>query len=259
MSSAKEEVSRLTPQARRRQILDRVRAALGRHGPLDADAAAEIERRLANPPRHLRPEFAAVAAASGGAPNQITAAASGGAQNQLIALFIEKLTKVNGSVDRVDDMDAISEAVGRHLALHDIGDDLVVAPDPDLAPVRWSNRYRIERRAANGTDRVSVTSAFAGIAETGSCMLLSGAVSPTTLNFLPDDHIVVLQAERIVLHMEDAWARLRSARPDAGARAGFSLPRTVNLISGPSKTGDVELTMQEGAHGPRRLHVILVS
>ncbi|MGI9333220.1 MAG: LutC/YkgG family protein [Gammaproteobacteria bacterium] len=224
MSSAKDE------------ILDGIRLALNRSGPLDAAAAAKLDARLASPPRHLRPALG----------------------RETEALFIEKLTKVNGTVERVDSPDAISQAVGRHLARHELGEDLVVAPDPDLAPVRWSNRYRIERRAAIGTDRISVTSAFAGIAESGSCMLLSGVASPTTLNFLPDDHIVVLNANRIVMHMEDAWSMLRTSRPDSASAAGFNMPRTVNLISGPSKTADVELTMQEGAHGPRRLHVILI-
>ena len=95
-----------------------------------------------------------------------------------------------------------------------------------------------------------MTGAFAGIAETGSVMLLSGPGSPTTLNFLPEDHIVVLRESRIVPHLEDAWAMLRAERE--------SMPRTVNLICGPSKTGDIELVILEGAHGPRRLRVVVV-
>ena len=81
-------------------------------------------------------------------------------------------------------------------------------------------------------------------------MLLSGPEHPTTLNFLPEDHVVVLRESRIVPHLEDAWALLRKERA--------TMPRTVNLICGPSKTGDVELVILEGAHGPRRLHVVVV-
>ena len=51
---------------------------------------------------------------------------------------------------------------------------------------------------------------------------------------------------------EDAWDRLRAAEGEG------RLPRTVNFITGPSRTGDIEQTIQMGAHGPRRLHVILV-
>jgi L-lactate dehydrogenase complex protein LldG len=81
-------------------------------------------------------------------------------------------------------------------------------------------------------------------------VLLSSPRSPTTLNFLPEDHLIVLARSSIVAHLEDVWARLR-------AQDDPSVPRTVNFITGPSKTGDVEQIIHEGAHGPRRLHVIL--
>lgn len=220
----------------RTKVLADIRASLNRSAALDKDTAAGLDDRTASAPVVLKPAFDA----------------------EPIALFVEKLGKVNATVDRIDDIDGVSEAVGRHLRTYGLDERFVVAPDPELEPVRWSNRFQIERRAATGTDSVSVTSAFAGVAETGSCMLLSGAASPTTLNFLPDDHIVVLRASRIVMHLEDAWAMLRKARVSAAAPAGFSMPRTVNLISGPSKTADIELTMREGAHGPRRLHIVLI-
>jgi L-lactate dehydrogenase complex protein LldG len=80
-------------------------------------------------------------------------------------------------------------------------------------------------------------------------MLRAGPDHPTTLNFLPDTHIVVLRASRVVGPYEDGWARLR----EAGA-----MPRAVNFVSGPSRTADIEQTIQLGAHGPRRLHIVLV-
>jgi L-lactate dehydrogenase complex protein LldG len=83
-------------------------------------------------------------------------------------------------------------------------------------------------------------------------MLLSGPTHPTTLNFLPEVHIVVLRAADVVGPYENAWARVRTAR-DNGA-----MPRTVNFVTGPSRTADIEQTIQLGAHGPRRLHIILV-
>jgi L-lactate dehydrogenase complex protein LldG len=80
-------------------------------------------------------------------------------------------------------------------------------------------------------------------------MLISGEATPTTLNFLPDTHVVVLRAGQVVASYEDGWDLLR----ERGA-----LPRTVNFITGPSRTGDIEQRIELGAHGPRRLHVILV-
>jgi L-lactate dehydrogenase complex protein LldG len=103
-------------------------------------------------------------------------------------------------------------------------------------------------------------------------MLASGSGTPTTLNFLPDTHIVVLHAGQIVASYEDGWDLLRTlasrtpapppqagegGSPQSGDRVG-ALPRTVNLITGPSRTGDIEQRIQLGAHGPRRLHIVLV-
>jgi L-lactate dehydrogenase complex protein LldG len=80
-------------------------------------------------------------------------------------------------------------------------------------------------------------------------MLVSGSATPTTLNFLPDTHIVVVNADQVVATYEDGWDRLRAA----GA-----MPRAVNFITGPSRTGDIEQRIELGAHAARRLHIILV-
>lgn len=62
--------------------------------------------------------------------------------------------------------------------------------------------------------------------------------------------MVLVDADRLVGHFEDAWVVLRE-------RLGNDWPRVINLITGPSRTADVEQTMQLGAHGPRRLLVLL--
>ncbi len=125
-----------------------------------------------------------------------------------------------------------------------------MAPLPMLAEIDWPRAMKIERRAAKREDRVSVTGVFAAVAETGSLVLISGPDSPTTLNFLPDVHIAVVRREQMVAHIEDVWSRLRAELRE--------MPRTVNFITGPSRTADVEQTIQLGAHGPRSLHVVLV-
>lgn len=212
----------------RDRMLSDIRAALNRRGPLPTSVSAALRSRLKKSRPNLKP-------AIDGDPVQH---------------FLNKLDTAHATVTRASAMDGVSAAVARHVKQHNLPLELVVAPDPELEAIAWSNRFAVERRAATGDDRISVTGAFAGIAETGTLVLLSGPESPTTLNFLPDDHIVVLKVDRIVLHMEDVWARIRKERK--------SMPRTVNCITGPSKTADVELTIQEGAHGPRRLHVILI-
>ena len=114
----------------------------------------------------------------------------------------------------------------------------------------------IRRGRAEDGDQVGVTASFAGIAETGTLMLVSGAQSPTRNNFLPDTHIVVMRGRQVVPSYEEGWTRLRDAQRGADGRA--AMPRTVNFITGPSRTGDIEQRLELGAHGPRRLHIVLI-
>ena len=108
----------------------------------------------------------------------------------------------------------------------------------------------IREGKAVGTDIVSVQHAFAGIAETGTMMLPSAPERPVTLNLLAETEIAVLHASRIVGAYEEAWDLLRT---EVGA-----MPRNVMLVTGPSRSADIEQTLELGAHGPRRLHVVLV-
>ncbi|RLU01824.1 MAG: hypothetical protein D9N11_11360 [Ketobacter sp.] len=107
-----------------------------------------------------------------------------------------------------------------------------------------------ESSDARPTGTVAITQAFCGIADTGTVLCLSSPGNPTSLNFLPEHHIVLLEKKQIVAGKQDAWRLLRNAALDT--------PRAINLISGPSRTADIEQTIQLGAHGPRSLTVIIV-
>jgi L-lactate dehydrogenase complex protein LldG len=109
---------------------------------------------------------------------------------------------------------------------------------------------------ARPDDLVSVQHGYAGIAETGTLMLPSGPDRPTTLNLLCDTEIVVLNASCVVGAYEEAWDRLRAEHTDPGT--GRFMPRNVMMVTGPSRSADIESTLELGAHGPRRLHVVLV-
>ncbi len=164
--------------------------------------------------------------------------------------FLNKLEKVVGTWAEVASKENIAQAVADYLAAQNLAKSLAVAPHPLLDSVDWPAGFRAERRRAVGEDRVSLAVAFCAIAETGSLVLLAGPDSPTTLNFLPDDFLCVLPTNRIVPRMEDAWALLREERG--------TMPRATNIVTGPSRTADVEQTIHLGAHGPRRLHVLLL-
>jgi L-lactate dehydrogenase complex protein LldG len=223
----------------REQILAGIRRARGR-AALDSDAAAGLEARLA-----------------GHARGPIPARSAGLDARALVELFERQAQSVSCSVDRVSSLAEIPEALSRYLAGQNLPPEVEMAPDPLLDRVPWSSRpmLRVARGTPSGKEGVGVAAAFAGVAETGTLVLASGPNSPASLNFLPDTHVVVLPVSRMVGPLEDAWARLRAA----GAGPGAAMPRTVNFITGPSRTADVEQKIEMGAHGPRRLHVILVA
>jgi len=217
----------------REQILAGIRRSLKR-GRLDAARETELRDRVAAHRRNLVPARAAALDDPG-----------------RVDLFVEMAEGVQATVARVNSPAAVPEAVARYLATENLPADLVLAPDLSLDDILWDARplLRTRRGRAEAGDTVSLTRCFVAIAETGTLMLISGAETPTTLNFLPDTHIVLVYADQVVATYEDGWDRLRT---DGG------MPRAINFITGPSRTGDIEQRIELGAHGPRRLHIILV-
>jgi len=217
----------------REQILAGIRRSLKR-GRLDAARETELRDRVAAHRRNLVPARAAALDDPG-----------------RVDLFVEMAEGVQATVARVNSPGAVPEAVARYLATENLPADLVLAPDLSLDDILWDARplLRTRRGRAEAGDTVSLTRCFVAIAETGTLMLISGAETPTTLNFLPDTHIVLVYADQVVATYEDGWDRLRT---DGG------MPRAINFITGPSRTGDIEQRIELGAHGPRRLHIILV-
>jgi L-lactate dehydrogenase complex protein LldG len=168
-----------------------------------------------------------------------------------VALFAEMAEEVQTTVARVARLDDVPGALADWLAGQNLPAEFVMSPDKLLDDVPWGERplLRFRRGKPEPTDLTGVTACFAGISETGTLMLVSGPESPSTLNFLPDNHVAVVRASQVVGTYEDGFDRLRAA----GA-----VPRTVNFVTGPSRTGDIEQKIQLGAHGPRRLHIVIV-
>lgn len=219
----------------REAILGRLRRGLGRG--TDTASYAEVERRLATPTANLIPQRGRPPAA------------------ERIERFIEMAEAAQCTLARIENAAALPAAVAEWLGGHNLAAALVMAADPALDRAPWAAAQpllSIRRGAPMEADAVSLNRALAGIAETGTLMLASGPGAPTSLSFLPENHIVVVDAAAIVGGYEEAFARLRAAQD------GTALPRAVNLITGPSRTGDIALKIELGAHGPRRLHIVIV-
>lgn len=210
----------------RERVLGRIRDALGRDRPASAAVVAEDrEARLAGP--LPRPAW----------------------QEGRLARFTARLERAAATWEWLEDVAALPRAVAP--ALQGAAPKrLRLAGHPLLRGLDWPGDWETAEGPAGAADwPVALTVAAAGIAETGTLVFRSGADSPTTLNFLPDRHLVLLRAADVGDYPEEVWPRLR---------AEGAPPRAVNLVTGPSRTADVEQTLQLGAHGPRQLHVLLL-
>lgn len=169
-----------------------------------------------------------------------------------VEMFVSEAERVSAQVERLDSMAEVPAAAARVCA--DAGAaSLKVALNPQLQALNWVD-HNVQFGIGHGDDPVGLSMAYAGVAETGTLVLRSGNDTPTTLNFLPDVHTVVIRTCDIEATYEDVWTKLRAAAPAGGPK----MPRTVNWITGPSRTADIEQTILLGAHGPRKLVILLV-
>ncbi len=169
-----------------------------------------------------------------------------------VALFMRMARAVGSEVERVAGLEEVASAVLRYLRFHNLPKRLVVAPDPLLQAAGFERLALVEVRygTAGADDPVGVTVADAGVAETGTLVLASSPERPTMLAYLPETSIVLLPRARLDGSYEESWQRIRE-------RFGTP-PRSVNFITGPSRTADIGLRLTMGAHGPKRLLILLV-
>ena len=220
-------------RAARDAVLSRVRKALGKTGDrsverAEADAYIAVHR---HGPRPAMPD-------------------------DLIARFLQRASDMQSTIERIAGRHDIPAAVARYLAALKLSPALAEQKShagvcwPEFADLDWAGvGLTIEARPTVGDDRLGITGSFCAIAETGTLVVLAGADAPTATTLLVDTHIAVVRADRVVSGMEEAFALIRRERG--------RLPRAVNLISGPSRTGDIEQTIVLGAHGPFRVHILV--
>jgi L-lactate dehydrogenase complex protein LldG len=167
----------------------------------------------------------------------------------LLQDFIARAEALQSSTAQVADLNAVPAAVAQYLQAQNLPTEGVMWPS--FNTLEWfSSGLTLEARPPVSQDRLGITETFCGIAETGTLLLHSGIDHFSTTSLLPETHIAILRVDRIVERMEQAFALMQS---ELG-----QLPRETNFISGPSRTADIEQTIVIGAHGPRRVHIILV-
>ncbi|MCG1046521.1 MULTISPECIES: LutC/YkgG family protein [Mycetohabitans] len=213
--------------AARRNIIARIRAAQRRPALPAAAEREALTDYLARHPVGPRPDL----------------------PGDLVELFVTQSRKMATSVACVDGPQQVPAAVAAYLHEHKLATTAVAWPA--LADYGWADVGRqLEFRMPRDGDLTGITGCFCAVAETGTLALLSGEDEFVSAGLLPQTHIAIVPASRVVGGLEDAFALMRAERGE--------LPRAVNFISGPSRTGDIEQTIVLGAHGPYRVHAVVV-
>ena len=212
----------------REDILRRIRRSLNRQQPLDSSMADALEQRLAERRPLVQPAY----------------------DEDLVARLLDRHRALHGTCERVSGPGELASGVIRYLADRDLPARLVAGDHQLLRSLDFGGEVECEFRAVVGDDSAALSLADLAVAETATVAIFSSPASPMTHNYLPEHHLVVVRERDVVKWQESVWERLRDAEQWP--------PRGVALISGPSKTADVEQTIEYGAHGPRNVHLFLL-
>lgn len=162
-------------------------------------------------------------------------------EEQTIERFMNNAESVAAHATRVKDRTELNAAVMNLIT----DDDSVYCPritdverDLSLPEGRGAQDY--------ATATACVEEVFGGIAETGSLICSSHRGKPVQATLLPSHHIALLSTENIYATLDDFFGSF-----------GESPPTNITVITGPSRTADIELTLTIGVHGPERVSVIV--
>ncbi len=211
----------------RESVLKKLRGIRLAHGE-EGNAAARVRQRLDQRPRE--------------------APAPAIAESELVDRFTAKAEAAQTAVLRLPSLESVPAAIASELRGRNLGPSVRMGQEPAFASLSWDG-LDVSRGAGRLVEPVTVSRAAFGVAETGTLTLLSGPDNPVTLALLGEHHFAVLLRQDLVANFEDVWARMR--------RDGLD-PRTVNFITGPSRSADIEQRLELGAHGPLSLTVLLV-
>ena len=162
----------------------------------------------------------------------------------LVTAFVERATAVHAEVRHLSSAREISAAVADLLRCKNLPAEIHIAPDAQTI----DTGALTVKRTPPGPDDAALTIAPFGIAETGTLAYPAATDNPASWHFRPGFEIAVLKASDIVPHMENIIARVKAN----------GLPHTLNFVTGPSRTGDIEQTLELGAHGPKALAILIV-
>lgn len=212
----------------RENILARIRTQSGKSGATSDTEFAAVRAHIS---KHQRGPLPSIA------------------MHDPVAHFIDECARLKTTLAQCSDATQIPVEVARYIAAESLQPQCTVWRE--FAALDWSGAgVTFNDRPAEADDLIGVTGCFCGVGETGTLLLLSAPATPKATALLPETHICIVKKSRIVPAMEDAFALMRNESHEP--------PRATFFVSGPSRTADIEQTIVIGAHGPYRVHVILV-
>ncbi|MBV8800151.1 MAG: LUD domain-containing protein, partial [Alphaproteobacteria bacterium] len=161
--------------------------------------------------------------------------------------FADRATRANADVRFVTSEAEIPLVIAELLRARNLPAAIHVPPNATQVPWDSAPGLTLEQ-SAPGPEDAAVAIAPFGIAETGTLAYPARADAPASWHFRAGFEIAVLRATDVLPHMEDVLARLKARE----------LPSTLNFVTGPSRTGDIEQTLELGAHGPKALAILIV-
>jgi L-lactate dehydrogenase complex protein LldG len=171
-------------------------------------------------------------------------------RDDLTGHFADRARAAAAQVSILGDADEIPAAIADVLRARNLPAIVHLPPDPSLDNLAWINAPGLTLvHNVPGPDDAAVGTASFAIAETGTLVYSAAAVHPPSWHFRPGLEIALVAAESIQADLEQVLACMKQR----GA-----LPSTINLVTGPSRTGDIEQTLELGAHGPKELVILIV-
>jgi L-lactate dehydrogenase complex protein LldF len=164
----------------------------------------------------------------------------------MAARFADELTALGGAVRRVSRTE-LNDGLIRFLKERDVAAVLTWDEVEGVDEARLTAAGIRLERGADPALKAGITGAAAAVAETGTLVVPSGRGRPLAASLLPEIHIAVIRSSQILATLEQAL-RTEAVR---GASS-------VALVSGPSRTADIEMTLTIGVHGPGELHAFIV-
>jgi L-lactate dehydrogenase complex protein LldG len=167
----------------------------------------------------------------------------------LAVLFMEKLKTTAAGISLLPSVAGLPQHIAELLHERGLPPVLHLAEEPVLRALGWQGAG-IQLRDGLELMRSGtvVSGGAAGVAETGSLLITTAGPTQPEHNLFAELHVVVIERSRIVATIEDAWCVATAA----------GVPRGILFVSGPSRTGDIEMTLELGVHGALAVHVVLI-